>query len=59
MENSFLELLTSATQMLLDHHEKERELIYAIACLDNEERAAIIMAYRNINVEENENDGMD
>mgnify|MGYP003390326874 FL=1 len=44
-EESFGDLLKSAQAMLWDRHPQERALIYAIAKLDPEERAAIIIAY--------------
>ena len=48
MEETFTELLQSATEMLLDRPEPERELIIAVAKLGDEERAALILAYQNI-----------
>lgn len=47
MENGIFQLIQSATEMLKDRSKQERDLIYAIAKLDDEERAAIILAYQN------------
>lgn len=40
------ELIEEARQMLMDRSKEEADLIYYIAKLDNEERAAIILAYQ-------------
>ena len=45
---SLFELIQDATQMLLDRSKEERDLIYAVAILDDEARAALILAYGNI-----------
>ena len=45
---SFTQLLDEAREMLLDRSKEEADLIYAIAILDDEARAAIILSYRNI-----------
>jgi hypothetical protein len=45
---SFTELLTDATQLLMDHPKGIQDLIIWACKLDNEERAALILAYRNI-----------
>lgn len=52
MEKTFSELLDSSRQMLLDRTKEEQNLIYAVCKLDDEERAAIIMAYRFLYEEE-------
>lgn len=51
---SLIELIKEATQMLLDRPEIEQDLIYSVCCLIDEERAAIILAYRNIRRGDNE-----
>ena len=43
---SFMDLIREAQQMLLDRSKQEADLIYSVACLNDEERAAISMAYR-------------
>lgn len=50
-----LNLLNEASQMLQDRSRSEADLIYAVACLDNEERLAIRMSYK-ILFEEEENE---
>ncbi len=52
--SSLPQLIQEATQMLLDRPQIERNLIYCIACLTNEERAAIIFAYELLTSEEDE-----
>lgn len=47
---SFIDLISQATQMLLDRPKIEQDLIYFISKLDNEERAAIILAYEYIHI---------
>jgi len=42
----FTELIDEAQEMLLDQSRPVQDLIYFIAKLDNEERAAICLAYR-------------
>lgn len=51
MEKNLSELIVSATAMLLDRAPVERDLIYILAKLDDEERAAIIFAYENLKEE--------
>lgn len=41
-------LISEAREMLLDRSKEERDLIYYIAKMDSEERAAIIMAYQTL-----------
>lgn len=48
MTESFTQLIKEAHEMLLDRPKQEADLIYAIALLDNEEKAAIILAYKNL-----------
>ncbi len=48
-----MELIREAQEMLIDRRREERDLIYAIAKLDSEERAAIILAYEFL-IESNE-----
>lgn len=48
MTQSFFDLLNDATQLLLDHPEDVRDLIYWAVSLDDEARSAMIMAYRNL-----------
>jgi len=48
MQPGMFTLIQEATQMLKDRQQIERDLIYQICILDNEERAAIIFAYRNL-----------
>ena len=43
---ALFDLICEAKGMLLDREPLERDLIYAIAKLDQEERAAIILAYQ-------------
>lgn len=45
---SFFTLIKHATQMLNDRPEEEQDLIYYVCKLDQEERSAIILAYKNI-----------
>ncbi len=49
---SFFNLIQEATAMLLDRSEPERDLIYYLATMTDEERAAIAFAYRNLKDEE-------
>ncbi len=48
-------LIDEAKDMLLDRPEAERELIYAIAKLEDDLRAAIVLAYNYLK-EKNEQD---
>lgn len=48
MDESLIDLIEQATEMLLDRPQEERNLIYAIARLDDDLRAAIILAYQNL-----------
>lgn len=41
-----INLLNEASQMLQDRSRSEADLIYAVACLDNDERLAIRMSYK-------------
>ena len=45
---SLFQLFYEAAEMLLDRSKEERDLIYFVANLDDEERAAIKFAYQNI-----------
>lgn len=45
---TLFDLIGEAKEMLLDRSPQEMELIYAIAKLDSDERAAIIVAYKTI-----------
>ncbi len=45
---SLIDLIKQATAMLTDRSKQEQDLIYAIAKLDNEARAAIIIAYEYV-----------
>ena len=51
-DSPFFTLIREAREMLLDRHPEERELIYAIAILEEEERSAIIIAYKDLSKEE-------
>lgn len=51
---SMLDLIREAYDMLKDRSEQEASLIYHVAKLDNEERSAIILAYQNIQQEKEE-----
>ena len=46
MEQSFADLIRSAIDMLTDRSKLEQDLIYHISKLGDEERAAVIIAYR-------------
>lgn len=46
-EESLFDLIDQARQMLLDRPEIEQDLIYYVAKLNDEERAAIILAYQS------------
>ncbi len=52
--SSLPQLIHEATQMLLDRTEIERDLIYCIAILTDEERIAIAFAYKLLTSEEDE-----
>ncbi len=47
-QESFTDLISQAAHMLADRTKAERDLIYYIAKMDDEEKAAIIIAYENI-----------
>lgn len=47
-EESFLDLIDQAKEMLLDRSKPEQELIYAISKLEDDLRVAIMIAYRSI-----------
>ena len=46
MEEGMFDIIDQAKQMLLDRHQVERDLIYAIAKLSDEDRMGIIIAYQ-------------
>lgn len=46
---SLLDLITDATQLLLDHNKCIQDLIYWACTLDSEARTAMIIAYNNLN----------
>ena len=48
IQDSFIELLKEATAMLLDRPKPEQDLIYYIARMESDLRAAIILAYQNL-----------
>ncbi len=48
------QLIRDATAMLLDRQEQERALINYIAAMPDEERHAIVLAYRLINDDESD-----
>lgn len=45
-QQDFTELLNDAQDLLHDLPEPERKLVYWVATLDDEARAALVMAYR-------------
>lgn len=45
-KKNMINLLNEASQMLQDRSRSEADLIYAVACLDNDERLAIRMSYK-------------
>jgi len=45
---SFAELIQQAGNMLMDRSRAEADLIYSISKLEDDARAAIILAYQNI-----------
>ncbi len=47
-DQSFVELMDEACEMLQDMTEEQREFAYAIAKLDDEARSALILAYRKL-----------
>lgn len=47
-QESLFDLIDQARYMLMDRSKPEQELIYYIAKLDLEERAAIILAYQGL-----------
>ena len=47
-QTDMFHLIHEATEMLLDRSEPERELIYYIAKMEPDLRAAIILAYQNL-----------
>lgn len=47
-QESLFELITQASHMLIDRPKIEQDLIYHVCKLDNEERAAIILAYQGL-----------
>lgn len=49
---SFISLLKEAEEMLLDRSREEADLIYYVCMLDDECRAAIIFAYKNLFLED-------
>lgn len=48
MKETLLDLILQGEQMLLDRSKPEQDLIYFVAKLDCEERAAIVLAYQNL-----------
>jgi hypothetical protein len=50
--HSFTELLTDATHLLTDQPKDIQDLIIWACKLDDEARAALILAYRNIHSED-------
>ncbi len=51
-EESFLDLIRQAIEMLLDRSIEERNLIYHVARMENDLRAAIILAFETIKNDE-------
>ena len=47
-EESFFDLIHQAKEMLLDRPQIERELIYHICKIEDDLRAAIILAYQGL-----------
>ena len=45
-EETLFDLIDQAMQMYLDRSKQERDLIYAIAKLDDDARSALILAYQ-------------
>ncbi len=52
MTTNLFTLIEEATQLLLDRQPIERDLIYYVAILTDEERAAIAFAYRSLKDDE-------
>lgn len=52
---SFSDLLDQAIQMLMDRSKQEQDLIYSIAKLDVDLRSAIVMGYRILHENKEEN----
>lgn len=53
MKESLFDLVVQATQMLNDRSKPEQDLIYFVAKLDSDLRAAIILAYQGMYDESN------
>ncbi len=47
-QETFFDLITQAAEMLMDRSKAEQDLIYHIAMMEGETRAAIILAYQNL-----------
>ena len=48
MTKSIVDLIKEAKEMYLDREQLERDLIYYVAKLDDEERLALIIAYQDL-----------
>lgn len=51
MESNLFTLIQEATDMLLDRSKPEQDLIYAIAKMEPDLRTAIVLAYQNLQME--------
>lgn len=52
MAKSIVDLIKEATEMYLDREQSERDLIFHVAKMSNDERLALILAYQSLKNEE-------